>query len=226
MRLAVLKACLKAATVPLGILTAVLVLQLASWAGIIPTQASLMAAIVAWVAAKGAVAVFIVSVLENTAVFNTYFPGAIAILSAMALTHGNPVAAVQIWLAITCGGMLGQVISYLLGRRIQLSSSAVPHWSTFALTYWHPYTSSFTAFNAGSQGMSPTAFAMRALPSILAWSLFWGISMYCFGNFLGDAENFVRLIILYLIGWALISMVKALRQRPIKYTCGEPDDLI
>lgn len=203
---------LRAAGIPLAVLVLVTLLQIASAYGFIPSQAYLMDTIVAWVSTKGAPAIMVVSLLENTAVLNTYFPGAIAILSAMALTHDNPAAAVQIWLAITGGALAGQSISYLIGRtakRFQRSGTTRTY--VFWATYWHPYTSSFTALRAASQGMPFVQFALRCLPAVLVWNLFWGISMYIFGNFLGGGENFVRLIILYLIGWAILTMVQTWR---------------
>jgi membrane protein DedA with SNARE-associated domain len=174
------------------------------------------AAAVSFVSDHGSVALFITAVLENTALVNTYFPGAIAILSAMALTSGNPSLAMSVWLVISAGAFLGQIASFYLGRRMSaFSENNTSNFAilAYAVSYVHPYLGSLSSLNLGKNTTKSSVYLMILIPSLTLWNIFWGLSMYYFGNFLGNSASIFTLIIAISLIWIAAISVKTFMKR-------------
>lgn len=188
------------ARTPLLFLILLLCLQIGAGVGLWPSYQDIFSAISKWLAGRGALAVFAVSLVENIAILNTYFPGAIAILGAMAATSGDPALALKVWLAITMGAAAGQTASFYIGRQVQRVKTNVT--SLAMLTaYWHPFPGSLVSFTAGRSGSKEIDFFPRAGAILLFWNVFWGAAMYLFGNFIAS-ENSLAFIVGVLVVWA------------------------
>jgi membrane protein DedA with SNARE-associated domain len=181
------------------LLCAIIALWVLSRFGIIAEQTILIDQIGNWLTQRGILALWCVSVLENTVAVNTYFPGSLAILTAMASTQGDITKAVLAWVSIYLGALVGLYASYFIGRSLSTAPTIQNSKLKSALTFWHPYLASISCMQFGAARIPFASFSISTLPIATFWNLFWGVAMYNFGNFLGGSQSFVYFINGYII---------------------------
>jgi membrane protein DedA with SNARE-associated domain len=213
---------LSAALLPFLLLCAVVVIEVLALADLIPSQGHLIGVIGKWLAYQGTFAIVGISLAENIVGFGVYFPGSLAILTAMATTSGNPSQASFVWLAITMGAMSGQLINFGLGRRVSgrggIPVSKKISAREFWLTFWHPQFASVTSLRAGQSGIDIYLYLRMMIPSLLLWNVFWGTVMYSWGNLLGDGEGWTLLFIAYLLSWIAYELYDVAVKRKRSFT--------
>ena len=166
------------------------------------------------------------SFAENTIGLNVYFPGAIVILVAMALTAGDLPRALMTFLVILIPSMLAHLMNYGLGRwlggRVNVeghTSGGDPSrfakgrmWGLFLASYWHPHLAAVTSYAAGTEGVGVGAFLRVFVVASLLWNSFWGIVMYNFGEVAGATRNLIPLFYVYVVGWLLLGIWRFFKQ--------------
>lgn len=176
---------------PSVILLSILAISALSSYDVIPKQEKILEIVLKFIESGGYAAIFLISLIENTAILNVYFPGAIAILAAMALTQNNPPLAMQVWTAITLGACAGQMLSFWLGRKNRKKSDIFYKnlliYFCF-ISYVHPYLGSISSYNLGRSNIKFHLFSTFISIYIILWNIFWGLLVYNFGNFLGNGE--------------------------------------
>jgi membrane protein DedA with SNARE-associated domain len=205
---------------PLLILLLTVGFEAIAWLGWLPSQGAILESIGKWVVAYGILAVFGLSLLENVVVFNGYFPGSVAILAAMASTNGDPSAGLKVWTAIAIGSVIGQIVSFLMGRRVP---SAPPDperrfWISALLTYWHPQLGSISSFASGAQGMNLSRFLSALIPILTLWNIFWGVLMFSFGSIIDLSQDGTWIILLLISFWIAVELVlywRGKHRRPV-----------
>lgn len=163
------------------------------------------------------------SFLENLVGANSYFPGAFTILTAMALTAGDPAKAVATYFAIYLPAVAANLLSFWLGTLSRPHSDAEPSANRrvtiwIAATYWHPQLASLTAYSIGAKRLLPfSAFMLLALPTSTAWSVFWATLIYFFGVLTDFTGYLFVLFLLYAFGWLVFELFGWLRiQRKVR----------
>lgn len=160
-----------------------------------------------------------IALAENLVGFNVYFPGSIAILLGMASTGGHPSLALLAWIAIVLPGVVGQQLSYWLGRTgFARASGPSPtkhlgvalEWGLYAGTMWHPQVASLTSAAAGAEGLSYRHYLSRFLPVFLLWQVFWGALMYSVGASVAKGFGWMLwLFLVYLAAWTILDLHRA-----------------
>ena len=211
------KGYLKATAVPLALLGSILFLAWAGRAGLITSQEDLIRLIGEWLLKYGPVAVTLVSLIENLAFASGYFPGSVAILTAMAATKGqSSTLALAVWAGITIGAFVGQCCNFALGSSASRKSDDTPSEDlggrAFFLAFWHPQFAALLSLRAGSVGVSLSAYLRLMLPALLAWNTFWGITIYNFGAGLFTSDTGNAIIVVVLIGWIAHEVIKLRNQ--------------
>lgn len=156
----------------------------------------------------GLYAVGLLSFIENLPAINSYFPGSIAILTAMSITNGNPILGFYTYLTIYLFAYIAYIISFFIGRYfITTKSKTIEKEKTifilFFFSFWHPHSASLASMTAGSEGLSLKFFFIYMTIVSFFWNSFWAILMYNIDISLletnGDLINI--LISLYLFIW-------------------------
>jgi hypothetical protein len=207
---------------PLLVLVIVWSYAISSSFGIAPTPERVSEAMLVFFKRYGTAAVVPICFLENFAPVNSWFPGSLAILTAMASTAGDPAAAIRMFFAIWFSALIGLGASFVAGRRIQGSNTSNSHsasmaetkirsWIITLLMFVHPYTGSLHTFRAGAKRIP---FLRAWLPILVAhslWSIFWGVTTYTYGLWLYEGSTLFILIWAYLIGWILFDTIRYCR---------------
>jgi hypothetical protein len=208
---------LKAIKLPAVLLGLILFFELLAFCGVLPTQGDLIGRVGHWLSGAGVWAVFLLSAIENIVGFNTYIPGSIAILTAMASTGGHPGKAFEVWFAITSGAFLGQIASYCVGlavlKKWGSTGVPVPRFKTFALTFWHPQFAAITSSASGASGQRVHLYLAQLGFWLTMWNIFWGLTMYFFGSKISLSDTGSALAVLYLIGWICYEFWRVHRAR-------------
>ncbi len=163
-----------------------------------------------------------VSFVENIIGLNVYFPGSVAILTAMALTTGDPSRALMTFLSIIIPSFISHQLNYLIGRILghEMRGDTIPNasegaqpssarWLWFLSTVWHPHFAAVTSMAAGSQKMRYRVFVSYFAPSFLLWNVFWGFSMYSIGYIVDETGTVFPLFFLYIIAWLVWDLIRA-----------------
>lgn len=165
----------------------------------------------------GLIVVLIASLLENTVIINFAFPGAIVILSAMALSVGNIPLAIATFLCIWCGSVLGLLISYFVGLKASGTASGSlkqkSYLRIFGSTFWHPQLASMSIYSCGINKETSSRVFVSAIIINFAWNLFWGFVVYNFGNFFDSSESIKFLLFIVLMTWVLLLTRTYYRER-------------
>ncbi|MDD4351593.1 MAG: hypothetical protein PHU71_01240 [Candidatus Gracilibacteria bacterium] len=182
------------------------VLLIAPHYGLIPPPQELSAKLTSYFAIYGIPLVLIVSFFENLVGFNAYFPGSVVMLTAMAMTAGDPQRALAVYFAIIVPSLMAQHLNFLIGRysNHEQSSSKVSNKQLFwwfLTTFWHPQLSSLTSLAAGSEGLPYKRYAKQVFTVGLAWTIFWAFVMYFFGQIAGATNNLLIPFYIYLNLW-------------------------
>lgn len=219
------------------ILLLVTVVNVLGQLGWIPSLAESTAWLGGFLERYGVVVVLPLAILENLIVLNVYFPGSIVILTAMALTAGDPRRALVMFVCIVIGSTVGQNANYWMGRyggsrgpaiAERQASRADPGadgsdrrtsrrwWLVFFGTFWHPHSASLTSILAGSEGLRYKQFLIYLLSTGLAWSVFWGFTMYHFGGILEARSNLLPAVYIYVVVWILYNLRRFVRKQQLQ----------
>lgn len=208
---------------PAAVALIVLTYTLASAVGALPSPEELSRSLLAFFKRHGPLVVAPICFVENFAPVNAWFPGALAILTAMASTSGDPEAAIKIFFVIWPSSLLGLVASFfaghLLGRRrrmiqtMETRDSDRSVWLLSLLTFFHPYTGSLNVFRMGTVGDSIGRIGMAVFVSHLLWSIFWAVTTYRYGLWLYNGSGLLILVWLYLAAWTGVVVFKHIRGR-------------
>lgn len=212
------QAALRSMLAPLTCAAVVSVVLAMSALGLLPSLDASSSALARAFAVYGLLVVFAAASVEHCVFVNLVFPGSLVILTAMALTAGDPVRGLQTAGAIASGAIGAQVLSYGVGRvvgdRKRGSRTGVESemglW-VFVTTFWHPHHASITCYVAGVQAVPPALFLPRALCASLLWSTFWAVVMYTYGNIVPMSEGLVLLVYVQIALWA-VSNYRAARR--------------
>lgn len=208
---------------PAAVAMIVLTYTLASAVGALPPAEELSQSLLAFFKRHGPLVVAPICFVENFAPVNAWFPGALAILTAMASTSGDPEAAIKMFLVIWPSSLLGLLASFLAGRLlgkrrrvVQTMESRDPDrsvWLLSLLTFFHPYTGSLNVFRMGTVGDSIRRIGTAVFVSHLLWSIFWAVTTYRYGLWLYNGSGLLVLVWLYLVAWTGVVVFKHVRGR-------------
>ena len=218
---------IKRIRVPLALLALVLSLEALAALGILPSSDVLLSRLSRMLETWGLVVVVLFAFLENVVGFNVYFPGSVVLLAAMSLTAGNPLRAIQVWIAIVIPSIAAQQLNYVIGRVMRRSwnRSGAPTatrpsfksekslWLLSISTYWHPHFAAITSIECGARAVPYIKFLKSMLAASASWYVAWGLIMYFAGALFASGGNWKILIIAYLSGWIVLEVVKELRER-------------
>lgn len=208
-------------------LVMIFALTIIYWLGavnILPSIQEISAWLVIFFDRYGLVAVAVLSLIENIVGFNAYFPGSIVILTAMAMTYGDPVLGTKTFLVIFIFALIAYNVNYFLGNKILSSGDINNHVNKnnkfkkrmkywFFSTFWHPHFASITSLVCGSENVKYKDFILNALLFGAIWNVFWALMMYNFGSILNNSSEFNLAIYIYLIVWLLVDTSRYLKKR-------------
>lgn len=208
---------------PAAVAVTVLTYMLASAVGALPPPDELSQSLLTFFKRHGPFVVAPMCFVENFAPVNAWFPGALAILTAMASTSGDPEAAIKMFFVIWPSSLLGLLASFLagrlLGRRRRMTQTTEPKdsdrsvWFLSLLTFFHPYTGSLNVFRMGTVGNSIRRIGIAVFVSHLLWSVFWAVTTYRYGLWLYNGSGLLLIVWLYLIVWTGVILLSHSRRR-------------
>ena len=211
------KKLLRAITPQLVLIGLILTLEICSRVGLLPSPSDLSHRLTELFLRYGLPLVAISSFLENSAGVGTYFPGSIALITAMTLTAGDPHRALLTYIAVVVPAVAANLFSYWVGhltRRKSTPAKRSPRSLVFwyATTYWHPQLAGITAMASGAEGVPFLSYAASFLPISIGWSLAWAILLYNAGRAINVPQAFAPALYVYLVGWLLWDVRKYLRR--------------
>ncbi|WP_209596948.1 hypothetical protein [Ruegeria sp. HKCCSP351] len=207
--------------VPLSILAFLVLTDFLAWLGYIPNKLEAFSFLASWLAENGLVFVFFLAIIENAAVLNVYFPGSIAILTAMAGAVGSLHRILSVWFVVTLGSLVGLSLTFLVAKAVlkskRRSSGDVgqavfleKHWIITALTsFWHPHVASLTCILLAQKSASFWNFLRIAAFGNMFWNSFWTVIVLTVGNVFSEGLAGLVLVYSYLIVWLIYSLFKA-----------------
>nr|VFK26073.1 MAG: membrane protein DedA, SNARE-associated domain [Candidatus Kentron sp. MB]VFK31335.1 MAG: membrane protein DedA, SNARE-associated domain [Candidatus Kentron sp. MB]VFK75443.1 MAG: membrane protein DedA, SNARE-associated domain [Candidatus Kentron sp. MB] len=208
-------------------------LQFLSFLDIVPSMDELGSLVERFFKDHGLVAVGVLSVVENLAGFNAYFPGSIVILTGMAMAAGDPVRGLITYLVITFAAFFSYNVNYIVGRYFCNHNSdnrsignrkiEINGWIWYFISFWHPHFAAITCFATGSEGFPYRWFSLRMLVVGVIWNSFWGLSMYFVGSLGKNEVNLTMVMYIYLFGWLTIDSIRFFNRKGLstadpKYT--------
>jgi len=161
------------------------------------------------------------TIIENTVIVNTYFPGAFVILFSMASTHGNVRLALATYAVIFVSAFSAHHVNYWAGRSMARRSEpramlvppslSEPLWkdAVGGLAYFHPQLGSLYSFQVGTARVGYWQFSRRLALGWGFWSIFWGITMYEIGRVPVSGGAFVWILYVYLVAWGIRDLMRA-----------------
>jgi membrane protein DedA with SNARE-associated domain len=214
------------AKTPLGLLALLLVIHAISWVGIIPDTAELTEQLSRFFDRFGLPAVAICSFLENVAGFGIYFPGSIVMVTAMALSAGNPGRALATFFCIVLPAVVAHHLDYVLGRYADSGRSSAATttrqpptrrksakmWLWFFSTLWQPNLAATTSLICGNEGIPYLRFIRYYAVVAPFWTITWGTGIYLAGSAPQSPAIFVGLFYVYLGLWIIHDCRRFLRQ--------------
>ena len=209
---------------PLTALAIILLLDIGAHLQWLPSKSVLFIALSSWLADDGKIFVSLLSLIENVAFVNTYFPGSVAILAAMVGTSGELEKVLLVWLAATIGAVVGQFITFYFGARFMKlwpqdnisdrnTESMV---STLLITlssFWHPHLASMACLSMASSRIDSKTFLIAAAIASAFWNIFWLAFVLMFGNIFAEGSIGNILVYTYLIVWIMIAAWRVFRLR-------------
>ena len=193
----------------------VIILQIFSRLAFIPAPNEIVTFTINLLATQGIPLIILASFIENFAGLGTYFPGSIAIVSAMTLTAGNPAQAIITYIAVVIPAIIANILSYFVGYSSRDKESVVLStrstkilFAWYGATYWHPQLAAISAMASGGEGIKFWRYFTHFLPVSLTWSVFWALLLYNAGEAFSSPNFFVPLFYGYLIGWILWGIMK------------------
>lgn len=197
---------------PLSIITIYLLFYLIFYFEILPPLSEIEKYLLLYYKEYGLYAVGFLSFIENLPAVNAYFPGSIAILTAMSITNGNPLLGFQTYLTIYFFAFISYNISFFIGKffvsKDLKKNSTSNNKSLFLLffsTFWHPHSASLTSLGVGSEGITYRKFLIYTIIVSFFWNSFWALLMYHVDiSILETNGNLINILIaLYLLIWLL-----------------------
>lgn len=164
----------------------------------------------------GLIIVVLFAFVENIVGVNTYFPGSIVLLTAMATTAGEPTRAFLVFFYIAIPSLAAQFFNYGIGRamnhwrstdmnslqpRIALNASVNASWVVFIATFWHPHLAAVTSIAAGKNDMPVGMYALLSISIGLFWYTFWAFVMYHFGVLVKETSIWIFIAFGYVCIW-------------------------
>lgn len=218
-----MKGLFRSIRAPSILLAILLISEYLFWLGIIPSLWIITDWIQHLIIEYGVIIVGPLSLIENVGILNVYFPGSLVILTAMALTAGDPVKGILTFTIIYGFALIAYHINYYIGIRLKnnrteitnLTRPIIKLWVQFFSSFWHPHFAALTCIRVGSTGYKYSEIYKPLLISSLFWNSFWGLMMYYVGVFFDLSENlyFKWLVYIYLIGWLLLELFRYLKNK-------------
>lgn len=207
---------------PLVLACLLIILSIGSAFAVLPSSEEVFRGVQRLFVAHGVLMIGPISCIENLAVINLWFPGAVVILTAMALTYGDPLRAIATFIAIWIGSLIGLHVSYLGGYAISVRSpqalnSYQPRtkrtiWLLFASTFFHPQLASASCYGLGVERARYRDVVVPLFVANLGWNLFWGITTYHFGAVISGPSAVSWLFSAYVAGWLLWKTLEFFRE--------------
>lgn len=170
------------------------------------------------------------ALFESIVVVNSYVPGAIFVLSSMALTSGNPSLAIMTYFVISFSLLFGYFIDYFLGYHFSMEISkrldnsfaedrTLSQKQVFRIllvTMWHPQFGSYASYFFGTKKIAPQIVGKFLLIANTIWTLFWGLTMYFVGSSIVESGRFLDISLLAILLW-IIYEVLDYKKRQLDY---------
>jgi membrane protein DedA with SNARE-associated domain len=200
---------IKAVAPQLTLIALIVGLEVLSRVSLLPSPAQLSQELAELIKTDGLPLIVLASFLENLVGVGTYFPGSIALVTAMALTAGDVHRAFLTYWAVVIPAIAANLTSYVVGSLAKRavssqesrSSGALALW--YATTYWHPQLAGVTAMASAAEGIPFARYVTFFLPISLAWSITWAIFLYHAGRVFNVPSALAPLFYVYLAGWLL-----------------------
>ena len=201
--------------VPLILLVFLAALEILSRFGIIPTDEEISLIIGRALDKYGLITIAPLAFLENLVGFNVYFPGSIVILTTMALSAGNPLQAVIIFLIYYLFAVFAYHIDFFASERLKsisifgikfqsqkLSKRNIswPLWLRFLVFFCHPQLASLFCVQLADEKREYSQIIKYLLVFTFGWTLFWSILMYSVGMSSGRNVDLKAFAYIYLFG--------------------------
>jgi len=211
---------LSAAKAPIVILAILVALDFFTWKNILPSKLVMFNTVADWLANGGLPFVFALSLIENVAFVNVYFPGSIAILAAMVGTEGDFERVLAVWSIISIGAVVGQSATFFAASQLIHTFSKVSKgqplyknklgmWLRLGLSsFWHPHLASMACLSMAEASVPLRYFLLVSVVCTSLWNAFWAVFVLWFGNIFVDGYTGTILVYLYLVGWIIIRIVK------------------
>ncbi len=169
----------------------------------------------------GLIAVGTLSFIENIVGVNAFFPGSIVILTAMAMTAGDPLLGLFTYFTIFSFAIISYHLNFFLGKYLSYKNPStekdlskktqIELWLWYLSTFWHPHFTAITCVITGSEGFSYKWFFSRMIIAGFLWNSFWGITMYNFGSIAKENYDLTIIMYIYFIGWLAVDSYKYFR---------------
>lgn len=201
--------------IPLFLIIIISFLYFLSLIDIFPSPNSILNYLKDIILKYGVLVILIVSFIENLFGFNSYFPGAVIILTAMSLTKGKLEEAALTFLLIYFPVLIATCINYFSGQFIGIRMKVKAETKRslrkkLLFTCWHPYLASITSFQSGFNQIPFKVFFWNFIPISLMWNLFWAIIAYNYGSVLTNNGDFFLIIFLvYLLVWIFYEILSS-----------------
>lgn len=195
---------------PLSIITIYFLLYLIFYFEVLPPLSEIEKYLLEYYKEYGLYAVGFLSFIENLPAINAYFPGSIAILTAMSITNGDPLLGFQTYLTIYFFAFISYNISFFIGKYFiskDFKKNSIYNSKSlfifFFSTFWHPHSASLTSLGAGIEGISYKIFLIYAIIVSFFWNTFWALLMYNIDiSMLETNGNLINILVtLYLCIW-------------------------
>lgn len=214
-----LQSFVRRSAAPLMVAAAYAGLLWLGYLGVIPRPSELLTMLRSHAEQSGPWLIFLFALAESTAGLNVYFPGSIAIVGSMAAMTGRPLLAVQAFAAIVAGSLLGQHLSYALGRfagisgaeNLEVQRGSRSWWLLFWTSMWHPGLGSMASLFAGVRRLAYRRYLLYMSICGVTWSAVWGIGLYTTGLSPHVEANFDLIVFVFVGLWLVHNLRKAWR---------------
>nr|VFK65072.1 MAG: membrane protein DedA, SNARE-associated domain [Candidatus Kentron sp. UNK]VFK71367.1 MAG: membrane protein DedA, SNARE-associated domain [Candidatus Kentron sp. UNK] len=204
-----------------------LAMSLLSFLKIVPSTVEMGSWLELFFESHGLVAICMVSFIENIVGMNSYFPGSVVILVAMAMTAGDVEQALLTFSAIYLPAIFAHNTNFLLGRfgsgKMVMDTGVQNKVSgkrslalMYFLTFWHPHFTALSCFASGYEGIPYRKFAYLFFIISFFWNSVWAIFMYKVGGFYGKESNLTFIMVIYIVLWGAYDYLKYRKRNTCK----------
>ena len=144
------------------------------------------------------------AIIEGMLFAGLYYPGSLVIFLGVIFAGNNKMAVTLVITLVSLGLTIAYTCNYLLGKYgwykillkfglqkpIEDAQNKLTQYGKKAifLSYWHPNLAALISTSAGILHFPFKKFLLYSIPTIIAWSAFWGILAFVIG------ENTIKLI--------------------------------